>query len=158
MVYSGQEWCLFIKIVSTFVGNNWVPGRCGNGGNGVIKLGFFKYNEGMEDCLNSCRIFGLTACEFDKDDGECWAYSNDVAIGKGKPVTFCYKFKGITFKHASWPYFLMSYMSQTKSCLDVRKCLCCPLKQSLITYIFYKVIESKLKKFVFLLSSETPQT
>ena len=111
MVYSGQEWCLFIKIVSTFVGNNWVRGRCGNGGNGVIKLGFFKYNEGMEDCLNSCRIFGLTACEFDKDDGECWAYSNDVAIGKGKPVTFCYKFKGITFKHASWPYFHVSHMS-----------------------------------------------
>ena len=74
----------FVHICCSFVGNNWVSGQCApRSGNGIIKLGFFKYNEGMEDCLTSCRIYGLTACEFDKDDGECWAYTKDVAIGKG---------------------------------------------------------------------------
>ena len=55
----------------------------------------------MEDCLTSCRIYGLTACEFDKDDGQCWAYTKDVAVEKGEIFTFCYKFKGKPSNHGS---------------------------------------------------------
>ena len=95
------ERVLLLIFVVTFVGNNWVHGRCAPTRNGIVKLGYFKYNEGMEDCLASCRIYGLTACEFDEDDGQCWAYTKYVAVEKGEPFTFCYKFKDKPFNHGS---------------------------------------------------------
>ena len=51
-----------------------------------------KYEDGREDCLASCRIYGMTACEWDIDDGECWAHTKKVVFGETSRVTFCYIF------------------------------------------------------------------
>ena len=47
---------------------------------------------GKEDCLRGCRTYGLTGCEWDKDDGECWAYIKDIIVGGKSSNTLCYRF------------------------------------------------------------------
>ena len=82
-----------------FLAHTWYPSRCYEATGqkpeltGVIKLGFMnKYEDGREDCLASCRIYGMTACEWDVDDGECWAHTKEVVFGETSRVTFCYRF------------------------------------------------------------------
>ena len=89
---------LFFKNFQ-FLAHTWYPSRCYEATGqkpeltGIIKLGFMnKYEDGREDCLASCRIYGMTACEWDVDDGECWAHTKEVVFGETSRVTFCYRF------------------------------------------------------------------
>ena len=42
--------------------------------------------------MRGCRTYGLTGCEWDKDDGECWAYIKDIRVGGKSSNTLCYRF------------------------------------------------------------------
>ena len=68
------------------------------------------------DCLQVCRIFALTGCEWYKGDGNCRAFRNEVMTKTKKSVAFCFIFEpavGITclkyFKKWQFIFRMPSY-------------------------------------------------
>ena len=58
-----------------------------------LYLGEFVGTRGKEDCHAVCRIFGLTGCEWKRKNGECFAYFENISLGKkDKGKSFCYLF------------------------------------------------------------------
>ena len=48
----------------------------------------------QDECLKGCRIHGCTACEWDQDDGECWAYIKKIRTSPGPSSnTLCHMFQ-----------------------------------------------------------------
>ena len=79
------------------LGNNWYESRCYDKAGkhskyGSLQLGFMTGTTGKELCLAACRTYSLTACEWDQDDGECWAYVKEVTVGGKSTNTLCYRF------------------------------------------------------------------
>ena len=56
------------------------------------KVGEFGGVHGKEDCLVVCKIFGLTACEWNTFTGECYAYMKKFSVGDAYSNSYCYTF------------------------------------------------------------------
>ena len=89
------------------VTNNWKRSKCFHKSklihytSGVKKLGHFggedmngRKVDGKEPCLEVCLIFALTGCQWDEDDGGCFAYNNEVTTTPDVTPSFCYLFDG----------------------------------------------------------------
>ena len=63
-----------------------------------LRLGEFVGTNGKEDCHAVCRTFGLTGCEWNKGNGDCFAYFENISIGNRRDKSWCYLFDSNTAK------------------------------------------------------------